>query len=99
MASADDRPSGILHSKLSPLPTPTSTARQVYFSLRGAILSGILPPDARLTEREIAAQLGISRTPVREALWVLEAEGLAVSTRGRGMAVRRVTAEEVNETY
>lgn len=84
---------------LSPLPTRNSSSRETYLSLRGGILSGALAPGYRLYEGRIAAELGVSRTPVREALAMLEAEELVVSVPNRGTVVRGVGAEEVQETY
>jgi DNA-binding GntR family transcriptional regulator len=84
---------------LSPLPLRSSSARETYTALRVAILAGKFKPDARLYETKIATELGVSRTPVREALAMLEAEELVVSVPNRGTLVRRVTAEEVRETY
>ena len=73
--------------------------REVYQRLRGAIMAGALAPDERLYEQRIAADLGVSRTPVREALAMLDAEGLVVSGRNGGTIVRRVSVDEVRETY
>jgi DNA-binding GntR family transcriptional regulator len=84
---------------LEPLPERDSTAREVYQRLRSAIVSGALAPEVRLYEQRIAAELGVSRTPVREALAMLDAEDLVVSGRNRGTIVRRVSVEEVRETY
>jgi DNA-binding GntR family transcriptional regulator len=84
---------------LERLPTRDSTAREVYQRLRSAIVSGALTPELRLYEQRIAADLGVSRTPVREALAMLEAEDLVVSMRNRGTIVRRISADEVQETY
>lgn len=63
-----------------------------------AIRSGKLQPGERLPEVEIADALGVSRTPVREALKRLEALGLIVPTSD-GMKVRELSAQEVNELY
>ena len=52
--------------------------------IRQAILDGRLEPGRRLKEEELARELGISRTPVREALLILQAEGLVVGTPNRG---------------
>jgi DNA-binding GntR family transcriptional regulator len=84
---------------LEPLPVRSSIVREVYGRLRGAIISGDLPPDTRLYENRLAVDLGVSRTPVREALAMLDAEELVVSKRNGGTIVRRVTAVEVQETY
>jgi DNA-binding GntR family transcriptional regulator len=84
---------------LEPLPGRKTATKEVYFRLREAILSGALAPDMRLYEQRLAADLGVSRTPVREALAVLDAEELVVSENNRGTVVRRVTPDEVQETY
>lgn len=84
---------------LGPLPSRGSNARETYLRLRDAILSGSFAPGARLYERQVGAELGVSRTPVREALAMLEAEELVVSVPNRGTVVRRVSPAEVRETY
>src|SRR5262249_36567593 len=56
--------------------------------IRNAIIEGRLEPGRRLKEEELARELGISRTPVREALLVLQAEDLVVATPNRGATVR-----------
>ena len=84
---------------LEPLPGRTSATRGVYLRLRDAIVSGTLAPDMRLCEQRLAADLGVSRTPVREALAMLDAEELVVSESNRGTIVRRIGPEEVQETY
>jgi DNA-binding GntR family transcriptional regulator len=84
---------------LEPLPGRKSTTREVYVRLRDAIVSGALAPDMRLYEQRLAADLGVSRTPVREALAMLDAEELVVSENNRGTVVRRISYEEVRETY
>lgn len=84
---------------LVPLPPRSSTARETYQRLREAILSGDIPPGSRLNERRLAEQLGVSRTPVREALAMLEAEELVVSVPGAVAAVRHVTVEELDHAY
>lgn len=65
-----------------------SLRERVYQALREALVSGELPPGQRLRDQELAARLGVSRTPVREALQRLEDEGL-VETSPR--ALTRVT--------
>jgi DNA-binding GntR family transcriptional regulator len=65
-----------------------SLRERVYQALREALVSGELPPGERLRDQELAARLGVSRTPVREALQRLEDEGL-VETSPR--ALTRVT--------
>ena len=51
----------------------------VFNTLREAILKGDLKPGERLMELQLAAKLGVSRTPIREAIRMLEQEGLAVT--------------------
>ena len=51
----------------------------VYYSIRSAILKGDLKPGERLMEMHLAQQLGVSRTPIREAIHMLEEEGLTIS--------------------
>jgi len=67
----------------------------VVEALRDAIVGGEVPPGARIREVEIAARLGVSRTPVREAFLVLSIEGLLTLQPGRGARVRTYDAEEV----
>jgi DNA-binding GntR family transcriptional regulator len=72
--------------ELRPLDNLTLKDR-VIGRLRRAILAGSLKPDAVLSERDIAAQLGVSRTPVREAFAALEREGLLVLSPHREVRV------------
>lgn len=67
--------------------------------IREAILEGRIGPGERLREETIARDLGISRTPVREALLLLQGEGLVESSPNRGAAVRAFGAEEIEEMY
>lgn len=75
----------------------TTTPDGVYRLLRAAILDGRVPAGGQLREAHIAADLGISRSPLREALSRLEEEGLIVKVPFRGAFVAEVTAEEVAE--
>ena len=67
--------------------------------LREAILEGVLPPEARLRQEDLATVFGTSRIPVREALRVLEYEGLAESQPNRGFAVTSLDADQIEEVY
>jgi DNA-binding GntR family transcriptional regulator len=84
-------------------PVPARTARnasEVATDLiRGAILKGELQPGERLKEEAVAQRLDISRTPVREALRVLQMEGLVEVTPNRGAAVRSYTIDDLREIY
>lgn len=63
------------------------------------MLDGLLPPGARLNEAALAAELGVSRGPVREALRALQQSGLIEGEAHRGMRVRVLEAAEVAEIY
>jgi len=63
------------------------------------ILSGALPAGERLNEQHLAARLGVSRGPVREAVRGLEKAGLVVAVRNQGSFVRQVSGEEALELY
>lgn len=82
---------------LSSLPSVPAASRRerVAEILRDAITTGALEPGQKLTELELAAQLGTSRAPVREALRQLEQEGLVVSYPYRGTEVLGVSQEEI----
>jgi len=75
----------------------TTTPDGVYAVLRTAILDGTLPPGGQLREVHIATDLGISRSPLREAMSRLEEEGLIVKVPFRGSFVAEVSAREVAE--
>ena len=67
--------------------------------IRQAIVDGRLPPGQRLKEEELARELGISRTPVREALLILQAEGLVDAAPNRGAVVRSHAAGDLEDLY
>lgn len=68
-------------------------------AIRQAILGGVLAPGEQLVERVIADQLGVSKTPVPEALRSLEASGLLESYPSRGVVVRQANAKLVQDLY
>jgi DNA-binding GntR family transcriptional regulator len=72
---------------------------RVCAALREAITSGRLAPEERIKQEQIAAELGVSRTPVREALHLLEREGLVRLVPRRGAIVQGFTAADVRELY
>jgi len=76
-----------------------SRSEQAYRYVRQAILSGELAPGTRLREIELAGLLGLSRTPVREALGRLESEGLVVNESGRGLVVTELDQSMISELY
>jgi DNA-binding GntR family transcriptional regulator len=83
---------------LKPLDRPAGLADQVYRTLREHLGSHVIGPGQRLQEATLASELGVSRTPVREALARLESEGL-VAADGRGYVVPVLADEDVDEIY
>jgi len=75
-----------------------TTADAVYEALRQAILEGELAPGRRLRSDALAGELNVSRTPVREALRKLEAEGLVEASRS-ALVVRQLTEEDLTEIF
>ena len=73
--------------------------QDAYQRLIGEIRDGGLKPGDRLTETELAARLGISRTPVREAIRQLEADGLVSHQPRVGATVRKLDYSEITELY
>jgi DNA-binding GntR family transcriptional regulator len=74
-------------------------AEEAQATLRAAILGGDLEPGSRLGEVELADQLGVSRTPVREALRRLAADGLVEVLPNRGARVAQWSAADLEEIY
>lgn len=72
---------------------------QVADRLRSQIGAGALAPGARLVERELAQELGVSRVPVREALRRLESEGLVTVQPRRGVVVRSLTPGDLEDLF
>jgi len=72
---------------------------EVHERLLKMVARGELAPHSRLLQQRLAEELGVSRTPVREALLRLEREGLAYSLPRRGMFVKGMTPTEVLELY
>lgn len=70
-----------------------------YATLREEILEGQLSPGSVLTETEQSHRLGVSRTPVREALSRLVADGLAVQSPGRGTVVSEISLNDVDRLF
>src|SRR5918911_5450277 len=76
-----------------------AAADAAYTTLREAILSGHLRPGDRLAEEQLAREFGVSRTPIREAIFRLEAEHFAIRLVRRGLVVRTIPEEQVLEVY
>jgi len=74
-------------------------AQRAYNTLRTGIIEGVYPPGARVTEQEIAASAKVSRTPVREALRRLEAEGLLRFVPHQGAFVTRWSEQDAEDIF
>src|SRR5215216_331297 len=79
-------------------PVPLLRSDEIYDSVRADIVHGVLRPNQRLVEVELATRLGVSRTPVRESLQRLVFEGLVQRQRG-GWVVHEHSVEEIRAIY
>lgn len=78
---------------------PVSAADAAYLSIRAEILNGVLAADERLTEVTLAERLGISRTPVRDAVKRLLIEGFLTRSPGEGLRVTGLNGDEVQQVF
>ncbi len=72
---------------------------QVYRLLRRALLTQQIPPGTRLVEIDVAGRLGVSRTPVREALRRLESDGVVIRSRSGGLEAAVMTPGEIDDVF
>lgn len=72
---------------------------QVFSRIQNDILNGVYEPGESLTEIRLSKELGVSRTPVREALRQLELEGLVQSVPNKGVTVKGVSAQDIQDIY
>ncbi|MGP4049501.1 GntR family transcriptional regulator [Streptomyces sp. 2A115] len=85
---------------MTSVPTPIPSRTQfVLEGIKHRILTGQLTPGQALVETELAAQFGVSKTPVREALKTLAGTGLVVMNQYKGVTVRMVDADMAREVY
>jgi DNA-binding GntR family transcriptional regulator len=92
---------------MDPLSPPSATEQlpiasvvdQVYAAIRSRIASGALPRGGRVHQEDLATELGVSRTPVREALRRLAAEGLVEMRTNRGARVADVSDHDIQASY
>jgi DNA-binding GntR family transcriptional regulator len=77
----------------------TDLVDRLAAAIQARILSGEIPTEARLRQETLAAEFGVSRTPVREALRKLQSAGIVVLEPRKGAIVRGPTAREVREAY
>ncbi len=80
-------------------PLATRTSEGIAHVLRKAILAGILSPGQQLRERRLAEELQVSRTPIREALFTLQGEGLVELAPNQCARVRHVTESDIAQIY
>lgn len=90
-----------MHRKLSPIKLDSyQPLREVVCeALREAIRNGVLQPGERLMEIKLAEELGVSRTPVREAIRKLELEGYVIMMPRRGTYVASLSIRDINEVF
>ncbi len=79
--------------------TQVSLNQKAYAEIRRRILNGELIAESALSEYQLAEELQLSRTPVREAVKRLEREGLVQAIPNRGTFVAKLTAEDISEIY
>ncbi|MFD7438278.1 GntR family transcriptional regulator [Streptomyces sp. NPDC059861] len=85
---------------MTSVPTPIPSRTQyVLEEIKRRILTGRLTPGQALVETDLAAQFGVSKTPVREALKTLAGTGLVVTNQYKGVTVRMVDADMAREVY
>ena len=75
------------------------TTKKVFDEIRRRILSFTYLPGVRLSDQEIAKELGLSRTPVRQALFQLAENGLVEARHNKGFRVRVFTIEDIEDLY
>ena len=76
---------------------PRTLAQQVIEALVGAAAEGLILPGDRIIETELAQRLGVSRVPVREALRVLESQGIVINEPYKGIRLTPVTPERIDQ--
>lgn len=90
----------VLKSHRDRRPSPkASLVDNAYAALKSAILNNTFPPGYRAAEIDVAAQLGMSRTPVHEAVIRLQEEGLVELLPRKGVLVREISASDIREIY
>jgi DNA-binding GntR family transcriptional regulator len=86
-------------SAQSELPRPTPLFESIYDLIWTAILAGEVSPGARIRDIDWAKRLGVSRTPVREAMRRLQQEGILIPLSPGGYQVKTVTADDLSNLY
>lgn len=78
---------------------PLSLADQAYARIKTSILNLTYAPGMPLTEAKLTAELGMSRSPIRTAIKMLESEGLIITDYYKSMTVKEITDKDINEIY
>jgi DNA-binding GntR family transcriptional regulator len=87
------------HELALSLPGRSLMKERAYAEIKRSILGGTFPPGSFLAERQLAQQLGMSKTPVRAALERLEAEGFVTVSPQQGVIIRDLTVHEIADHY
>ncbi len=77
----------------------SSLRQRIFRQIQNDILNGIYEPGENLIETKLSEELGVSRTPVREALRQLELEGLVQSIPNKGVTVKGVSSDDIQDIY
>ena len=85
--------------QILPISRAKSLKEQAYDKLKELIITGALQPGELHNEKRLAEALGVSRTPVREALLELSREGMVAFVPGKGVEICKFTAEQVREVF
>lgn len=89
----------LTHDPISSSHADDDQTAVAYRSIRRMILDGGLLPNQRMSHRNLAEQLGLGRSPVRDAILQLEAEGFVVQRAQKGILLRELTVQEFAEIY
>ncbi|MDQ2085517.1 GntR family transcriptional regulator [Herbivorax sp. ANBcel31] len=76
-----------------------SLRAKVFYHIQNDILNGVYKPGDTLTEKKLCEDLGVSRTPIREAIMQLELEGLVQSVPNKGVVVKGISTKDIEEIY
>ena len=85
--------------QIIPISRAKSLKEQAYDKLKELIITGALEPGKLQNEKRLAEALGVSRTPVREALLELSREGMVVFVQGKGVEIFKFTTQQVREVF
>lgn len=85
--------------QIIPIHRAKSLKEQAYDKLKELIITGALEPGALQNEKRLAEALGVSRTPVREALLELSQEGMVAFVQGKGVEICKFTIQQIREVF